>query len=241
MPGHRRAPVVPGDHRRSLAERVEQADHVADQVQERVLLDLLRRVGLAVAAHVGRDGVEAGLGQGAELVAPGVPGFGKAVAEDDERPAPCSATCMRMPLVSTKRCVGSVIGPLAADRSRPLQVRGRPGPENTPRGDQGTKPSAGVLRATSPPLPRRPHELGLVDDTPDTDNPRSVPMQTDPVAPIGINHLVINVRNMAESHRFWTEIVGLKQVGAVRPRGDRGSYAHDAVLQRRPQWPDDAS
>ena len=47
-------------------------------------------------------------------------------------------------------------------------------------------------------------------------------MQTDPVAPIGINHLVINVRNMAESHRFWTEIVGLKQVGAVRPRGDRG-------------------
>jgi catechol 2,3-dioxygenase-like lactoylglutathione lyase family enzyme len=47
-------------------------------------------------------------------------------------------------------------------------------------------------------------------------------MQTDPVAPIGINHLVINVRNMAESHRFWTEIVGLKQVGQIKPRGDRG-------------------
>lgn len=35
-------------------------------------------------------------------------------------------------------------------------------------------------------------------------------MQIEPVAPIGINHLVINVRNMEESHRFWTEIVGLK-------------------------------
>ena len=37
VPGDRRAPVVAGDHRLSLAERVEQADHVADQVQERVL------------------------------------------------------------------------------------------------------------------------------------------------------------------------------------------------------------
>jgi catechol 2,3-dioxygenase len=47
-------------------------------------------------------------------------------------------------------------------------------------------------------------------------------MLTNPVAPIGINHLVINVRNMAESHRFWTEIIGLKQVGQIKPRGDRG-------------------
>jgi catechol 2,3-dioxygenase len=47
-------------------------------------------------------------------------------------------------------------------------------------------------------------------------------MQNTPVAPIGINHLVINVRDMAESHRFWTEIVGLKQVGVFQPRGDHG-------------------
>jgi catechol-2,3-dioxygenase len=38
------------------------------------------------------------------------------------------------------------------------------------------------------------------------------------VAPSGINHLVLNVRDIEESHRFWTEIVGLKQVAALRPR-----------------------
>ena len=38
------------------------------------------------------------------------------------------------------------------------------------------------------------------------------------VSPRGINHLVLNVRDIEESHRFWTEIVGLKQVAALRPR-----------------------
>ena len=41
------------------------------------------------------------------------------------------------------------------------------------------------------------------------------------VAPSGINHLVLNVRDIEESHRFWTEIVGLKQVATLRPRPDR--------------------
>jgi len=40
--------------------------------------------------------------------------------------------------------------------------------------------------------------------------------------PVGVNHIVLNVRNMEESHRFWTEVVGLKQVGALRPRTDMG-------------------
>ena len=38
------------------------------------------------------------------------------------------------------------------------------------------------------------------------------------VSPRGINHLVLNVRDIEESYRFWTEIVGLKQVAALRPR-----------------------
>jgi catechol 2,3-dioxygenase len=42
-----------------------------------------------------------------------------------------------------------------------------------------------------------------------------------PVAPSGLNHLVLNVRNMEESHKFWTEVVGLKQVGQLKPRADR--------------------
>jgi catechol 2,3-dioxygenase len=37
------------------------------------------------------------------------------------------------------------------------------------------------------------------------------------VAPSGINHVVLNVHDIEESHRFWTEIVGLKQVGQLRP------------------------
>ena len=36
---------------------------------------------------------------------------------------------------------------------------------------------------------------------------------TEAVTPGGINHLVINVRDMEESHRFWTEILGFKEVG----------------------------
>jgi catechol 2,3-dioxygenase len=42
-----------------------------------------------------------------------------------------------------------------------------------------------------------------------------------PVTPRGINHLVLNVRDIEESHRFWTEIVGFKQVGQLTPTADR--------------------
>jgi len=45
--------------------------------------------------------------------------------------------------------------------------------------------------------------------------------QAGPVAPVGLNHLVLNVRDIEESHRFWTEMLGFKQVGAVRARPDR--------------------
>ena len=37
------------------------------------------------------------------------------------------------------------------------------------------------------------------------------------VTPVGLNHLVLNVRDLEESHRFWTEIIGFKQVGELRP------------------------
>ena len=41
------------------------------------------------------------------------------------------------------------------------------------------------------------------------------------VSPSGINHLVLNVRDIDESHKFWTEIVGFKQVGELHPKGGR--------------------
>ena len=34
-----------------------------------------------------------------------------------------------------------------------------------------------------------------------------------PSRPSGLNHLVINVRDMEETHRFWTEMLGFQQVG----------------------------
>ena len=56
----------------------------------------------------------------------------------------------------------------------------------------------------------------------------------DTITPVGVNHLVLNVRDIEESHRFWTEIIGLKQVGELRPRPDMAEPAEDALLQRRP-------
>jgi len=40
-------------------------------------------------------------------------------------------------------------------------------------------------------------------------------------APSGLNHRVLNVRDMDESHRFWTEIVGLRQVGQLKATATR--------------------
>ncbi len=74
-----------GDDGGRLAQGIEQADHVADEMKQRVLVDRLGPVGLAIAAHVGRDGMVAGLGQRLQLMPPRVPGFGKAVAQHDQR------------------------------------------------------------------------------------------------------------------------------------------------------------
>ena len=41
------------------------------------------------------------------------------------------------------------------------------------------------------------------------------------VSPVGINHIVLNVRDIEELHKFWTEIVGLKQVATLRQQPDR--------------------
>ena len=88
MPGDGRAPVVAGDHRRFRTQGVEQTHHVADEVQERVLVDGLGPVGLPVPAHVGRHRVEAGLRKRRQLMPPGIPGLREAVAENDQRARP---------------------------------------------------------------------------------------------------------------------------------------------------------
>ncbi|MCG8509929.1 MAG: VOC family protein, partial [Rhodospirillales bacterium] len=41
-------------------------------------------------------------------------------------------------------------------------------------------------------------------------------------APVGVNHIVLNVHDIEESHEFWTEVIGLQQVGTLHPRDDMG-------------------
>ncbi|HEY4044917.1 MAG TPA: VOC family protein [Rhodopila sp.] len=55
--------------------------------------------------------------------------------------------------------------------------------------------------------------------------PESASTTPGPVAPSGLNHLVLNVRNLEESHRFWTEILGFKQVGELKATASRPNPA----------------
>jgi hypothetical protein len=77
-----------GDHRLRDPQGVKQANDVADQVQQRVALDLGRSVGLSVAAQVGCDDMKAGCRQCIQLMPPGIPAFGKAVAQQHRVPGP---------------------------------------------------------------------------------------------------------------------------------------------------------
>jgi catechol 2,3-dioxygenase len=48
-----------------------------------------------------------------------------------------------------------------------------------------------------------------------TGNTSGAPAQVQ--APRGINHLVLNVRDLEASHRFWTEIIGFRCVAELKP------------------------
>ncbi|MGL3210034.1 VOC family protein [Bradyrhizobium sp. BR 1433] len=73
-----------------------------------------------------------------------------------------------------------------------------------------------------------------------------------PAAPVSVNHIALNVRNMDESHQFWTEVVGLRLVGEFRPRPGQpptprmwfysgtdigGVHHHDLALVENPNLP----
>jgi catechol-2,3-dioxygenase len=74
-----------------------------------------------------------------------------------------------------------------------------------------------------------------------------------PEAPVGLNHLVLNVRNLEESHQFWTEVVGFRQVGELKATPQRPNPAkmrfysgnhdghmshHDLALIENPALPE---
>ncbi|MGY3550692.1 hypothetical protein ACVWZ4_006053 [Bradyrhizobium sp. USDA 4472] len=60
VPGDRRAPVMADDDGFGLAERPDQADDVADQIEDRIGCHLGRRRALAVAPHVGGHDMKPG-------------------------------------------------------------------------------------------------------------------------------------------------------------------------------------
>jgi hypothetical protein len=71
------------DDRLRDIECIQQADHVAYEVQQRVLIDRFRCLAIAIAAHVRRDRTKSCVGERRQLVAPGIPGLRKAMAKDD--------------------------------------------------------------------------------------------------------------------------------------------------------------
>ena len=77
-------------------------------MKQRVLVDGFRLACLAIAAHVGRDGAIAGLGERLQLMAPRIPGFRKAVAEEHDGPASRFGEMDRIPFASTVRWAISV-------------------------------------------------------------------------------------------------------------------------------------
>ena len=86
LPGDAGAPIMPDDDGGRRTQGIENADHVADKMQDRVLVDRLRRVALAVAAHIGGDNTEAGGSKRVDLMPPREPGFRKTVHQQHQRP-----------------------------------------------------------------------------------------------------------------------------------------------------------
>ena len=72
--------------------------------------------------------------------------------------------------------------------------------------------------------------------------------ETRPAAGVSVNHLVLNVRDIEASHRFYTEILGFEQCGQLQPRPSRpvtdmrfyrgaADHHHDLALVAAPDTP----
>ncbi len=59
MPGHRGAPVVSNNDSSLFAQRIENAHHIPNKVEQRVLVYCFGLLGLAVAPHIWSNGTEA--------------------------------------------------------------------------------------------------------------------------------------------------------------------------------------
>ncbi len=63
------------------------------------------------------------------------------------------------------------------------------------------------------------------------------PASPSPIQPVGLSHLVLNVRDLERAHRFWTEVLGFRQVGEVEAMkmrfylGSRPTHHELALVQ----------
>jgi hypothetical protein len=67
------APIVSDDHRCLCAYSIEQADHVANKMEQRVPIALFWAIRLPVASHIGRDRMKSSLCERMQLMAPRIP------------------------------------------------------------------------------------------------------------------------------------------------------------------------
>jgi catechol 2,3-dioxygenase len=85
----------------------------------------------------------------------------------------------------------------------------------------------------------------ILEDTMPTSTQTVPSAPTAAVAPRGVNHLVLNVRDIEVSHKFWTEIMGFKCVAELKNRpwkmrfysgvDDKGGVTHhDLALAEIP-------
>lgn len=89
-PGDKAAPVVSNKGELRSLERVSKSENVSEEAVEPIVRNDGWSFAEVIAAHVGSNHMEAGVGQWADLMAPCPPEFGKAVKQDDERVASAS-------------------------------------------------------------------------------------------------------------------------------------------------------
>ena len=64
--------------------------------------------------------------------------------------------------------------------------------------------------------------------------------------PVGLNHIVLNVRDLERAHAFWTDVLGFRHVAELDPSRDRqmrfyagrGGNHHDLALMQLPEGSD---
>jgi hypothetical protein len=86
VPGDRRPPVMADDGGGVGAKGANDPGDITGEGGHVIGLDRVRLVGAAVAAHIDRGDPETGLGEGSDLMAPGVPTFRKTMGQNDQGP-----------------------------------------------------------------------------------------------------------------------------------------------------------